>query len=97
MEPRETVQRNRTPTARGILGVLRAGLALGADLNTTSADKRLTGVRKFGLHNYRNTALTYWLAQPVNVVCSVLTSVQMHKRYVDCNDELSRPQSARHG
>ena len=47
---------------------------------------KLTGVRKFVFHNYRNSALTHWARQGINVdiamLCSGHSSVQMHKHYV---------------
>jgi integrase len=52
---------------------------------------RLTGVRKFVFHNYRNTALTHWSRQGINVDIAMLasghSSVQMHKRYVDLQQQ----------
>ena len=51
----------------------------------------LTGVRKFVFHNYRNTALTHWSRQGINVDIAMLasghSSVQMHKRYVDLQQQ----------
>jgi integrase len=47
-------------------------------------------VKKFLFHNYRNTALTRWARQGINVYVDMKasghSSVQMHKRYVDLND-----------
>jgi len=43
-------------------------------------------VKKFVFHNYRNTALTEWARQGINVDLAMLaaghSSVQMHKRYL---------------
>lgn len=51
---------------------------------------KATGVRKFVLHNLRNSALTEWarLGIPVDVAmkASGHSSVQMHRRYVDLKD-----------
>jgi integrase len=52
---------------------------------------RLTRIRKFVFHNYRNTALTHWARQGINVDIAMLasghSSVQMHKRYVDLQQQ----------
>ena len=49
-----------------------------------------TGIKKFTFHNYRNTTLTRWARQGTNVdiamEASGHTSVQMHKRYVDLQE-----------
>ena len=48
-------------------------------------------VKKFKFHDYRNTALTDWARQGVNVDIAMKasghTSVQMHKRYLDLQRE----------
>ncbi|HEU0049643.1 MAG TPA: tyrosine-type recombinase/integrase [Nitrososphaera sp.] len=50
-----------------------------------------TGVKKFTFHNYRNTALTRWARQGINVDVAMRasghSSVQMHKRYGDLQRE----------
>ena len=44
----------------------------------------MTGIRKFVFHNYRNAALTHWSRQDVVIaMLSAVTAVQLHKRYVD--------------
>jgi integrase len=52
---------------------------------------RLTGVRKFVFHNYRNTALTHRARHGVDVDIAMLanghSSVPMHKRYVDLQQQ----------
>ena len=49
-----------------------------------------TKVKKFVFHNYRNTALTAWARRGINVDVAMKasghSSVQMHKRYVDLQD-----------
>jgi integrase len=49
-----------------------------------------SGIRKFVFHNYRNTALTRWARQGINVDVAMKasghSSVQMHKRYVDLQE-----------
>jgi integrase len=49
-----------------------------------------TDVKKFTFHNYRNTALTRWARQGINVDVAMKasghSSVQMHKRYVDLQE-----------
>ena len=51
----------------------------------------LTAIRKFVFHNYRNTALTHWSRHGINVDIAMLasghSSVQMHKRYVDLQQQ----------
>jgi hypothetical protein len=48
-------------------------------------------VKKYCFHDYRNTALTDWARQGVNVDIAMKasghTSVQMHKRYLDLQRE----------
>ena len=48
---------------------------------------REAGVKKYRFHDYRNTALTDWARQGVNVDIAMKasghSSVQMHKRYLD--------------
>jgi integrase len=48
------------------------------------------GIKKFVFHNYRNTALTSWARRGINVDVAMKasghSSVQMHKRYVDLQD-----------
>ncbi len=48
---------------------------------------RDAGVKKYRFHDYRNTALTDWARQGVNVDIAMKaaghSSVQMHKRYLD--------------
>jgi len=52
---------------------------------------RDAGVKKYRFHDYRNTALTKWARQGVNVDIAMKasghTSVQMHKRYLDLQRE----------
>ena len=52
---------------------------------------REAGVKKYRFHDYRNTALTKWARQGVNVDIAMKasghTSVQMHKRYLDLQRE----------
>jgi integrase len=52
---------------------------------------KVTGVKKFTFHNYRNTALTEWSRQKIAVDVAMKasghSSVQMHKRYVDLQQE----------
>jgi integrase len=49
-----------------------------------------SGIKKFVFHNYRNTALTRWARQGINVdvamKANAITTVQMHTRYVDLQD-----------
>ncbi|MGZ9271750.1 MAG: tyrosine-type recombinase/integrase [Candidatus Binatia bacterium] len=49
-----------------------------------------SGIKKFVFHNYRNTALTRWARQGINVDVAMKASghksVQMHKRYVDLQE-----------
>jgi integrase len=51
---------------------------------------KLAGIRKFVFHNYRNTALTRWAREGINVDVAMKasghSSVQMHKRYVDLQE-----------
>jgi integrase len=51
---------------------------------------KATGVKKFTFHCYRNTALTEWARQGINVDVAMLasghSSVQMHQRYMDLQD-----------
>ena len=53
-----------------------------------------TGVKKFTFHNYRNTALTRWARQGINVDvimrASGHSSVQMHKRYGDLQRDIAK-------
>jgi len=52
---------------------------------------REAGVKKYRFHDYRNTALTNWARQGVNVDIAMKASghrsVQMHKRYLDLQRE----------
>jgi len=52
---------------------------------------REAGVKKYRFHDYRNTALTDWARQGVNVDIAMKasghSSVQMHKRYLDLQRE----------
>jgi len=53
-----------------------------------------TGVKKFTFHNYRNTALTRWARQGINVDVAMRASghgsVQMHKRYGDLQRDIAK-------
>jgi len=53
-----------------------------------------TGVKKFTFHNYRNTALTRWARQGINVDVVMRASghgsVQMHKRYGDLQRDIAK-------
>ena len=52
---------------------------------------KATGIKKFTFHNYRNTALTEWARRGINVDVAMKasghSSVQMHKRYLDLQQE----------
>lgn len=52
---------------------------------------KASGVKKFVFHNYRNTALTEWARQGINVDLAMLAAghspVQMHKRYLQLGGE----------
>ena len=65
------------------------GQPITKDMIQSQVEKAIktTGVKKFTFHCYRNTALTNWARQRINVDVAMKasghTSVQMHKHYVD--------------
>ena len=73
----------------GLVFTREDGQPITKDMIHSQVEKAIkaTGVKKFTFHNYRNTALTNWARQGINVDVAMLasghTSVQMHKRYVD--------------
>lgn len=68
------------------------GRAIDEDMIQYRAGKAIkkAGIKKFVFHNYRNTALTSWARRGINVDVAMKasghSSVQMHKRYVDLQD-----------
>src|SRR5439155_19658023 len=65
------------------------GMAITRSMISDAAHKpvRDAGVKKYRFHDYRNTTLTDWCRQGVNVDIGMKaaghSSVQMHKRYLD--------------
>jgi integrase len=77
----------------GLIFTREDGRAITKDMIQSQVEKAIkaTGVKKFTFHNYRNTALTEWsrqgIAVDVAMKASGHSSVQMHKRYVDLQQE----------
>ena len=68
------------------------GRAITKDMIQFQVEKAVaaTQLKKFVFHNYRNTALTAWARRGINVDVAMKagghSSVQMHQRYVDLQD-----------
>jgi integrase len=79
------------PNVNGLIFTRDNGKAITKDMIRWEVRKALkAGVAKFTFHNLRNTALTGWARRgiPVEVAmkASGHSSVQMHRRYVDLQD-----------
>ena len=68
MDARNYAQKQNAQRPARASGILRAGLALGRSRYHIGPDDRLTEVRKFGFHNYHNTAADLLARQAINVV-----------------------------
>jgi integrase len=73
----------------GLVFTRKDGRPITKDMIQAQVEKaiKVTGVKKFTFHNYRNTALTEWARRGIHVDVAMKasghSSVQMHKRYVD--------------
>ena len=89
-----TLRRRGTIVANvhGLVFTRDDGRAISKDMVQFQVEKAIaaTQVKKFVFHNYRNTALTAWARRGINVDVAMKasghSSVQMHKRYVDLQD-----------
>ncbi|MGH7817444.1 MAG: tyrosine-type recombinase/integrase, partial [Candidatus Binatia bacterium] len=78
--------------AAGLVFTRDDGRPITKDMIQKQVEKAIktAGVPKFVFHNYRNTALTEWARRGINVDVAMKasghSSVQMHKRYVDLQE-----------
>jgi integrase len=77
----------------GLVFTREDGQPITKDMIQSQIEKAIkrSGVKKFTFHCYRNTALTNWARQGINVDVAMKasghSSIQMHKRYVDLQDK----------
>jgi integrase len=91
-EIRTERRKNKVVSLSGLVFTRDDGRPLTRDMIRQQVKKAIktASVKKYVFHNYRNTALTRWARQnvPVDVAmrASGHSSVQMHKRYVDLQE-----------
>jgi integrase len=79
------------PNLAGRIFTRDDGRSISKDMIQSQVEKVIkTGVKKYVFDNYRNTTLTEWARKGISVDVAMKASghasVQMHKRYVDLQD-----------